>query len=119
MTPPEGEQGFALVEACAALGVLAIVSAMFVGVMHSAALARGHAAQTRSATLIARSQLALAAENSQGGESGRSGSFSWRVAVGGYPSADGTRGLEQVTVRVTDQTRRAAPVELRTLRIAR
>jgi len=117
--PNDCEHGFALVEACAALGVMAVVAAMFVGTMQSSAMTSRHLAQKREATMIARSQMAFAVEVARGGETGRAGPYAWQIAVSGYPSAGSAPGLEQVTVRVLAEHNRAGSVELRMLRLAR
>jgi type II secretory pathway component PulJ len=109
--------GFALLEALIALAALALVGAMFVGVVQSSALACRHAEQLREAVLVARSQLARGVVTARRNEEGRAGPYRWTMRVSSYP-ARSTARLEEVTARVFGEGE-SALVELRTLRLAR
>lgn len=118
MTRTPEANGFALLEALIAFGVLAVVAAMFMGVMQSSGIARRHAAQMREATLVARSQLARGVVAAGRNEEGVAGPYRWNLRVSSYPGSS-SGGLEEVAVRVSERGKAHTLVELRTLRLAR
>ena len=113
------ESGFALIEAIAALGVIAVISGMFLMTVQSSAQARRHVEQVRAGTLVARSRLDQAVALARFDASGRDGAFDWSARVAPYAGAANGPGLQEVTVTVSDHASGAPVAQLRTLRLAR
>ena len=114
------EAGFALLDALVALAVFAVVTAMFVQVVHSSALARRESAERRAATLVAQSRLALVQETGDAARSGTEGGFRWRAEIAPYPAtAAGAPPLQLVTVTVLGSATGRPMAVLKTLRLAR
>jgi type II secretory pathway component PulJ len=119
MERPPSDAGFALLDALIAFAIFAVMTGMFVQVVHSSAITRRHAAETRAALLVAQSRLAAVAETDAPESSGREGRFHWRAQVSRYPGVENSRGLEQVTVSVTGSATGRTVTTLKSLRIAR
>ncbi len=106
-----GDDGFALIDAVVALGLLALTTAMFVAAVQSASLARRHAALAARATLVAQSALTQAMTQRAPTSTGRDGNLIWRAEVRLYAGR-----LEKVTVVVTRPPRPQPVARLATLR---
>ena len=115
----QNESGFALMDAMVALAILGVVLGLFFEVIQTTMAARRHAAASRGAVLVAQSQLALAQAGGSMPGAGQSGALRWRTTVEPYPGQANGRGLEQVSVTVTDSVSGRAQVALSTLRLAR
>jgi type II secretory pathway pseudopilin PulG len=113
------EDGFALMDALVALGILGVILAMFVQTVHSTVTARRHAADSSRAILVAQSRLALAVESDGLPPSGRDGDLAWSSTIVRYPGTLDSQGLEKVTVSVAERLSGRALVTLSTLRLAR
>jgi len=114
-----GERGFLLLDAMIALAILALVGAMFAQALQGSALAQRRLVLVREATLVARSQLALAQEGAATLAAGSNARLNWRVRnepVAGSP--DGP-GLLAITVTVADAVTGRQLVVLRSLKLAR
>ncbi len=113
------EAGFALIDAMVSLAILGVVLGLFFEVVQTTLDARRHAAASRRAVLVAQSQLALAETSRSMAASGQDGALRWRTSVEPYAGQANSRGLEQVTVTVTDGLSGRPQVALSTLRLAR
>ena len=113
------EAGFALMDAMVALAILGVVLGLFFEVVQTTLAARRHAAGSRRAVLVAQSQLALAETGRSMAASGQDGALRWRTTIEPPGGQANSRGLEQVTVTVTDSFTGRPQVALATLRLAR
>lgn len=122
--PQKNEEGFALLDAMVALAIFAIMSALLFQTVSSTALAKRHVADSRRAILIAQSRLAeLQEEHSTNvlQTDGRDNNFVWRTNVDrlGNTALENSRGLEKVSVTVSNSKTNRDIVTLRSLRLAR
>jgi type II secretory pathway component PulJ len=118
------ENGFALLDAMVALAIFAVMSALLFQTVSSTVLAKRHVIDSRRAILIAQSRLAqLQDENSNivMQSDGREGHFVWRASVDrlAETASDNSRGLEQVSVTVSNARTNRAVVTLKSARLAR
>lgn len=118
------EQGFVLVDAMVALSVFAVMSALLFQTVSSTALAKRQLVESRRAILIAQSRLAELQDQDSINSlqtGGRDGNFAWRTTVERSPSGatENSRGLETVSVTVTNPATGRVIVTLKSLRLAR
>ena len=113
------EAGYALMDAMVALAILGVMLGLFFQVVQTTLAARRHAAESRRAVLVAESQLAVAQVRRDLSASGQEGSMVCRTAVQPYAGQPNGRGLEQVTVTVTDRASGRPLTALATLRLSR
>ena len=118
MSRPAGEAGYALVDAIVALAILAVMLGLFFEVVETTLAARRHAGESRRAVLVAQSQLAVAEAQRDLAASGQDGALAWRTVVEPYPGQPNGRGLEQVSVLVTDRETGQRLTTLPTLRLS-
>jgi len=119
MRAPAGEAGFALLDAMVALAILGVVLGLFFEVVQTTIAARRHALESRQAVMIATSQLALARTVPALAGAGQHGALRWRTTVDPYAGQANSRGLQRVTVTVSDSQTGRDRLTLSTLRLAR
>jgi type II secretory pathway pseudopilin PulG len=121
--PRNKETGFALVDAMVALAIFAVMTGLLFQTISSTTMTKQHLAQSRRAMLIAQSQLA-ALQDHDGTitlePSGKEGNFFWRAEVGRFAGSatDNSRGMESISVAVTDAATGRTLVTLKSLRLA-
>jgi type II secretion system protein I len=123
-TLPKKRNGFALVDAMVALAIFAVMSALLFQTVSSTAMAKRHLVDSRHAIMVAQSRLAEL-QNEDGRYAlqtgGRSGRFNWRSNVERFADSakDNSKGLETISVAVTDSATGRVIVTLKSLRLAR
>lgn len=113
------QRGYALLDAVVALGIVGIISAMFVHVVHGTILSRRHVETSRKAALIAQSRLAELREGAVATGTGREGGYIWQSAVAPFPGAPDGPGIERLTVTVREAANGRSVLVIETLRLAR
>jgi type II secretory pathway component PulJ len=117
------EAGFALFDALIALGIFAVMTGLLFQTVSSTAMAKRHVSQSRRAVLIAQSRMAeLQGQDSSTAlqPGGKDGNFLWRAQVDRFAGSatDNSRGLESISVAVTDAATGRTVVTLNSLRLA-
>lgn len=116
--------GYALVDAMVALAIFAVMSALLFETVSSTATAKRHLVDSRHAIMVAQSKLSEL-QDEDGSDAlqsgGRAGRFNWRSNVETMVDSakDNSKGLENISVVVTDPATGRIIVALKSLRLAR
>ncbi len=121
MTTRHSERGFALLDALVALGIVAVVTALFFQIVSSTALTARGLDERRDAYSIAQSLLAESLVDGVPERAGQAGRYRWHVTATPFRSeaTQNGPGVTKITVVVENgETGRAVAV-LSSLRLAR
>lgn len=114
-----GERGFVLLDAMIAMAIVALVGMMFVQTLQGSNMAQRRVTLMREATLIARSQLALAQEGAATRAMSSNSRLTWQVSDEPVEGTPGGPGLLAIIVTVFDRGTGRPLVVLHSLRLAR